>query len=407
MAGRKTKREWGTIRKQQTKSARYQASYVGPDLRRHYAPVTFSSKMIAERWLDKEKQRLDTCAASAGGLSSWKPPEVLVEESKIKAITLAEYGERWIEERNIKAGTRIEYKAKFANHIKPKLGRYAICDLNPALVRSWYSSLGTKTPTRNAHAYSLLHAICETAVREQLLERNPCMIERAMNPKTKRQAVVPTIVELEALADKLGSDARTERFKVLVLLSAWCGLRYGEVSELRRKDFDPNCEVVSVGRGVRHRSGQCMIDTPKDDKPARIVIPPFMRDGIKSHLANHVDRDPNSLLFVPARGGCHLNDRVFNKDVFKPAAKTIGREDMTAHDLRHFAGTMTAQVGNLVETMARLRHSTHKASLIYQQQVSGRDIAVAEALDVLRTESLAAQHNSNSENPLGVDSVLG
>src|SRR6478672_7428343 len=107
MAGRKTKREWGTIRKQQTKSARYQASYVGPDLRRHYAPVTFSSKMIAERWLDKEKQRLDTCAASAGGLSSWKPPEVLVEESKIKAITLAEYGERWIEERNIKAGTRI------------------------------------------------------------------------------------------------------------------------------------------------------------------------------------------------------------------------------------------------------------------------------------------------------------
>ena len=117
-------------------------------------------------------------------------------------------------------------------------------------MRSWYSSLGTKTPTRNAHAYSLLHAICETAVREELLERNPCMIERAMNPKTKRQAVVPTIVELEALADKLGSDQRTERFKVLVLLSAWCGLRYGEVSELRRKDFDPNCEVVSVGRGV-------------------------------------------------------------------------------------------------------------------------------------------------------------
>ena len=346
--------------------------------------------MIAERWLAKEKDRIDRCAASDEGLASWKPPEVITEESKIKAETLAEYGERWIDERNIKAGTRIEYKAKFANHIKPKLGRIAICDLSPALVRSWYSSLGTKTPTRNAHAYSLLHAICETAVREQLLERNPCMIERAMNPKTKRQAVVPTIVELEALADKLGSDQRTERFKTLVLLSAWCGLRYGEVSELRRKDFDPNCEIVSVGRGVRHRSGQCMIDTPKDDKPAKIVIPPHIREAVKSHLSNHVDREPNSLLFVPVRRGCHLNDRVFNKDVFKPAAKTIGREDMTAHDLRHFAGTMTAQVGNLVETMARLRHSTHKASLIYQQQVSGRDIAVADALSALRAEAVAA-----------------
>ena len=119
----------------------------------------------------------------------------------------------------------------------------------------------------------------------------------------------------------------------------------------------------------------------------KIVIPPHIRDDIKSHLAQHVSKEPDALLFTPARGGCHLNDRVFNKDVFKPAAKTIGREDMTAHDLRHFAGTMTAQVGNLVETMARLRHSTHKASLIYQQQVSGRDIAVAEALVALRSES--------------------
>ena len=67
MSTRKTQREWGTIRKQPTKSARYQASYVGPDLRRHYAPVTFSSKMIAERWLDKEKQRIDRCAASDEG----------------------------------------------------------------------------------------------------------------------------------------------------------------------------------------------------------------------------------------------------------------------------------------------------------------------------------------------------
>ncbi len=67
------------------------------------------------------------------------------------------------------------------------------------------------------------------------------------------------------------------------------------------------------------------------------------------------------MLFTPARGGCHVNDRVFAKDMFKPALASIGRDDMRVHDLRHFAGTMTAQVGNLVETMARLRHSTHKA----------------------------------------------
>ena len=58
---------------------------------------------------------------------------------------------------------------------------------------------------------------------------------------------------------------------------------------------------------------------------------------------------------------------------------------------------MTARVGNLPETMARLRHSTMKVSVIYQSQVSGRDVAVADALSALRAETVAAQGNSDRE----------
>jgi hypothetical protein len=47
---------------------------------------------------------------------------------------------------------------------------------------------------------------------------------------------------------------------------------------------------------------------------------------------------------------------------------------MRLHDLRHFAGTMTAQVANLIETMERLGHSKPAASLRYQGQVSGRAV---------------------------------
>jgi hypothetical protein len=31
--------------------------------------------------------------------------------------------------------------------------------------------------------------------------------------------------------------------------SAWCGLRWGEVIELRRRDIDDICEVITVARG--------------------------------------------------------------------------------------------------------------------------------------------------------------
>lgn len=63
--------------------------------------------------------------------------------------------------------------------------------------------------------------------------------------------------------------------------------------------------------------------------------------------------------------------------------RATGREGVRIHDLRHFAGTQNARVGKLVENMQRLGHSTVQASLIYQQVVSGRDAAVAEALSRL------------------------
>ena len=387
MSTRKRQREWGYVRKQGTKSGRYQASYIGPDMRRHFAPVTFSSKMNAESWLAKEKDLIEKATYSEDYV--WQPPETRKLEKKAQALSLEQYANTWIEQRKLKPRTRIGYQASLKNHISPKLGKIAIRDLNPPLIRSWFSGLGTANPTRNGHAYGLLHAICATAVKDGLLQANPCHIERAMNPPTKRKAIIPTIGELEALADKLGSDPKTARFRVLVLLSAWCGLRWGEVSELRRKDFDADCTVVSIARAVTHR-GACRVDTPKDNKPARVVIPPFMRADIKSHLAHHVSKEPDALLFTPARNGCHVNDQVFAKDVFKPACKTVGLEHMRVHDLRHFAGTMTARVGNLPETMARLRHSTVKASIGYQSQVSGRDIAVADALSALRAEAIAA-----------------
>jgi len=71
--------------------------------------------------------------------------------------------------------------------------------------------------------------------------------------------------------------------------------------------------------------------------------------------------------------------------------KTIGRDGhgIRVHDLRHFAGTHTARVANLVETMSRMGHSTAKASLLYQQQVSGRDVEIAAALSQLAEESAA------------------
>lgn len=390
----KTYRSWGKIKKQPTAQPSFQASFIGPDGIRHYAPIIFGTKINAEGWLSRERDYKERCAVSG---ERWKPPKERAAEKKAEVLKLTDYGKSVIDQRTLKPRTRIEYESKWSQLIEPKLGKFAVSDLTPATVRKWFSDLGDEHPTRNGHAYAILNTICNTAVRDGLLDRNPCDVRGAMNPKTKKVVKIPTTVELHGIADKLGADERTARFRALVLLAGWCGMRFGEVSELRRKDFDADCTVVTISRAVTHRADpntpdddRCRIDTTKNAESRTVTIPPHIREDVKNHLATQVGKNPDSLLFTPAQGGCHLNDRVFNKDVFKKAAENLGREDLSAHDLRRFAGSKNAQVGTLTENMARLGHKTVDAALRYQHSQDGRDAVVAANLSANALAELAA-----------------
>src|SRR6476619_8181660 len=88
--------------------------------------------------------------------------------------------------------------------------------------------------------------------------------------EAEKKVKIPTTVELHTIADKLGADERTSRFRALVLLAGWCGMRFGEVTELRRRDFAADCTVVTSSRGVTPLADpntpgadRCRIDTTK------------------------------------------------------------------------------------------------------------------------------------------------
>ena len=389
MANTNGHRGWGHIRT--LPSGRYQASYKDPNAKevRHYAPMTYTARADAEHWLTNERRSME--------LNRWVPPALRAAQAQIKSETVADYAKRWVAERKLTERTREGYASTLRLHIAPTtLGKTPIADVTPPMVRAWRSGLGTKYPTRNAHAYSLLHSIFETAViQDELLTVNPCQIKGAMATPTQRQAVVLSVGELAALADAIKPD----RMKALVLLKAWCGLRWGEVIELRRKDIDMDAGVVRARRAVTHRKG-CHIGPLKQGKPHTVVIPPHIRADVKHHLDVHVAKGEDALLFPPARGGCHLNDRVF-RDYLDPALEAIGQktdaDGMRVHDLKHFAGTMASRVGNLRETMARLGHTTVKAAMVYQNEVTGRDAEIAAALSELATTE-AAQPTAATTN---------
>jgi integrase len=367
VVGKQGRRGWGRIRKLPSK--RWQANYVGPDLMRHNAPVTFTAKMDAERWLSDERRLIER--------DDWTPPAARAVVKRAKGVAVGEYATAWLAQRPLKHRTRAHYAALLANHIATStLGAVPLKNLTPQAVRAWYAALDPTHKTARSHAYSLLHSICATAVADGVVADNPCAIKGAMTTTRQRQPVILSVEEMAALA-----EAIEPQLKALVLVSAWCGLRWGEVVELRRKDVSVDASVLSVGRAATHRGG-CRIDTPKSGRPRVVVVPPHIRPDIEAHLAAHVAKDGDALLFPPARGGCHLNDKVF-RDTLAPALKAVGRTGLRVHDLRHFSGTQVARVGSLIETMSHLGHSTVGASLRYQHMVDGRAIEIAEALSKL------------------------
>jgi len=72
--------------------------------------------------------------------------------------------------------------------IEAKLGKLAVRDLTATAVRAWFAGLDSSKPTRNGHAYAILNMICNTAIKDGLVDRNPCDVRGAMNPKVANRS---------------------------------------------------------------------------------------------------------------------------------------------------------------------------------------------------------------------------
>jgi len=363
------RRGFGAIRK--LPSRRWQASYVGPDTIRHQAPVTFETSEDAEAWLTDRRREIKS--------EDWTPPR-----SK-RAVTFGDHAERWLTNRKLKPRTRYHYRKLLEAKILPTFKNVALKHMTADLIDDWHYRMGESTPTSRAHAYGLLRTILGDAVQRRLIDYNPCHIRGAGNSKRVKQIEPATLPELEAL-----TRAMPERYQLMMLLAAWCGLRFGEITELRRKDVDTTHGVVKVRRAVVRVDGEFVVGTPKSDAGTRdVTIPPHLLPIVKAHLASNITGGRDGLLF-PAAGdpSKHLAPATLYR-VFYKAREAAGRPDLRFHDLRHTGAVLAASTGaSLAELMARLGHSTAGAAMRYQHASQDRDRVIAEALSNLATKDL-------------------
>jgi len=291
------------------------------------------------------------------------------------ALTLRSYSTAWLAARELKPRTKLLYGNLLHRHILPALGDVELGRLTPTTVRNWYATLDASAPTQRAHAYSLLRSVMATAVADDLTPTNPCRVRGGGSARTQHTPKVASLAELDVMV-----AACPEHRRPLLLLAAWCAMRYGELAELRRGDVDLEAGVLRIQRGVTRAGGQTFVGTPKSEAGRRTVsVPPHLLPVLERHLRMHTGAGQDELLF-PARRGGHLAPTAL-QSFWHPARAAAGREDLHFHDLRHTGATLAAAAGgSIADLMARLGHSTPAAAMRYQHSVADRDKAIAEAL---------------------------
>jgi integrase len=369
---RRTRRTWGAVRK--LPSGNYQASYVGPDRARYVAPYAFDKVDAADVWLAKRRVEI------AG--ETWRSPDTPVEAIPDDP-TLNAFVETWlpthIATKDLKPRTQAHYQRLLDSQILPSLGDILLSQITADVVVRWYVTLNKRTPTMRAHSYSLLHTVMKAAVKVTK-QPNPCDIEGAATTKRAVRIRPASVSELGQIV-----AATPERFRLLVLLTAWCALRLGEVTELRRADIDVDKAELQISRGVVRADGEVIVGTPKSDAGTRsVAIPPHLMPAVAEHLEHFTESGQKAMLFPAATGGHLAPSSLYG--FWYPARHAAGRDDLRFHDLRHTGAVLAAATGaTLAELMARLGHSTPAAAMRYQHAAADRDQAIAAALSRLAT----------------------
>jgi hypothetical protein len=234
---------------------------------------------------------------------------------------------------------------------------------------------------RTALAYRLLHGVLATAVKDELLERNPCRIEKGGEAKTEPRYVA-SIEQLLALA-----EAVPPRYRSAVLVGAWSGLRAGEQFALQVKHFNPIAGTVRVERSQQSNSGERMrYGKGKTEASLRTVVLPA---SIAQDLQRHIETfcpvvngvpDPDALIFTSSTGMPVTG--ASRGSWWTRARREVGVPQLVWHGLRHTAQTIAAESGTDVATlMQRMGHSTIQATMVYLRSTPNGQQRLAQNLD--------------------------
>jgi integrase len=322
-------------------------------------------------------------------------------------LTLGEYlTERWlpIQKSRVRASTYDSYRRNIRLHVIPALGRRPLAKLTADDIDAFYAALLTdgykkRSPhekggpkglspksVRNIHV--TLHKALADAARKGGIPRNvaaladPPSLTASKRTEIKAWGVDQLVVFLDAIAP--------HRLSPAFHLSAFTGMRRGEVLGVRWRDIDLEAGRVSVRQALVSVSYDVSVSDVKTGTSRRTVdieedVVEVLRDWrkVRTEESGGVEPAADDLVFVKADGHWVHPDtfsQLFDRTVAKLAVPAI-----TLHDLRHTHATLMLKAGVHVKVVSeRLGHSNIAFTMnVYQHVLPGMQAEAAGAFSQL------------------------
>lgn len=297
---------------------------------------------------------------------------------------------------NIGRRTRDRYRESLDNHLLPKFGKVPLGSITADRVQEWVVELaGTEHLPGKTYAaetirghYALFAAIMKRAVARGLIAKSPC-VEIELPEVARRERRYLAEDEVAVLVEVMPG-----RYKTLVIVGAYLGLRWQELAGLRRTavSMSPR-EVASlrVTSTIERSNGRYEVKEYGKSAAARRTLK--MPAWVAESLAWHLRAFPHEEWAFPSPQGKFLRYDNFRKRVWTPATEAAGIAPLDFHELRHTAAAfMIAEGANALQVKRRMGHEDIRTTFhIYGHLFDDDEDALVERLD-RRARGAARRH---------------
>lgn len=240
--------------------------------------------------------------------------------------------------------------------MRPHWGAVSVAAVDLLGVEAWIASMGREGSgaTTEIRAHGVLSGILADAVKAKRLAANPCRGVENLPRRTSKRHVYLSADDVRRLAAESGEHAP------LVLLLAYCGLRWGEAVALRVADVEFLRRRLTVSENAVQLGTRHAVGPTKGRKSRSVPVPAFVLDELSVQCKG---KAPGDLVF-PGRDGGYLQRPKSSTGWFQAAVKKAKVQKITPHDLRHTCASLAVAAGvNVLALQRMLGHTSAKMTL--------------------------------------------